>query len=235
MKDLKKRLLELAMACLLLAGVFCLSREGARMAGKIFSSEPVVVIDAGHGGRDPGKVGVNEAYEKDINLAIATKLKKHLEAEGIQVVMTREEDKGLYQENSSNKKVEDMRNRVLLIHETQPDCAVSIHQNSYTEPEVSGAQVFYYESSMEGKKLAEILQEAMTQVLGLENGRDPKGNTSYYLLKKTECPLTIVECGFLSNPQEAELLTQEDYQEKMAEAISGGIREYLEQKEDLED
>lgn len=235
MKDLKKRLLELSMACLLLAGVFCLSREGARMAGKISSSEPVVVIDAGHGGRDPGKVGVNQAYEKDINLAIAKKLKKNLEADGIQVVMTREKDRGLYQENSSNKKVEDMRNRVLLIHETQPDCAVSIHQNSYTEPEVSGAQVFYYESSVEGKKLAEILQEAMTQALGLEKGRAPKGNTGYYLLKKTDCPLTIVECGFLSNPQEAELLTQENYQEKMAEAICGGIGEYLEQKGDLED
>lgn len=231
MKDLKKKLLELGMACLLLAGVFCLSREGARMAGKIFPEGPVVVIDAGHGGRDPGKVGVNKVYEKDINLAIARKLKQDLEAEGIHVVMTREKDQGLYRESSSNKKVEDMRNRVLLIHETQPDCAVSIHQNSYTDPQVSGTQVFYYEDSVEGKKLAEILQEAMTQALGQEKGREPKGNTGYYLLKKTDCPLTIVECGFLSNPQEAELLTRKDYQEKMAKAVCAGIMEYLEQKE----
>lgn len=230
MKDLKRRLLELGMTCLLLAGVFCLSREGARMAGKISPGGPVVVIDAGHGGMDPGKVGVNQAYEKDINLAIAQKLKEDLEAEEVQVVMSREEDAGLYQESSSNKKLEDMKNRVLLIHETQPDCAVSIHQNSYTEASVSGAQVFYYEDSVEGKKLAEILQEKLSGVMEQESRREAKGNTSYYLLKKTDCPLTIVECGFLSNPREAELLTQEDYQEKMAEAICGGILEYLEQK-----
>ena len=115
-----------------------------------------------------------------------------MEEKKIQVVMTREKDTGLYQENSSNKKVEDMKNRVLLIHEAKPDCAVSIHQNSYTEPEVSGPQVFYYEDSPEGKKLAEVLQEELN--VGLEDGgRDAKGNTGYYLLKKTDCPLTIVE------------------------------------------
>lgn len=192
MKELKKRLLELGMTCLLLAGIFCLSREGARVTAGLSGSEPVVVVDAGHGGRDPGKVGVNQVYEKDINLAIAQKLKEHLEEKKIQVVMTREKDTGLYQENSSNKKVEDMKNRVLLIHEAKPDCAVSIHQNSYTEPEVSGPQVFYYEDSPEGKKLAEVLQEELN--VGLEDGgRDAKGNTGYYLLKKTDCPLTIVE------------------------------------------
>ncbi len=192
MKELKKRLLELGMTCLLLAGIFCLSREGARVTAGLSGLEPVVVVDAGHGGRDPGKVGVNQVYEKDINLAIAQKLKEHLEEKKIQVVMTREKDTGLYQENSSNKKVEDMKNRVLLIHEAKPDCAVSIHQNSYTEPEVSGPQVFYYEDSPEGKKLAEVLQEELN--VGLEDGgRDAKGNTGYYLLKKTDCPLTIVE------------------------------------------
>ena len=107
--------------------------------------------------------------------------------------MSREEDAGLYQESSSNKKLEDMKNRVLLIHEAQPDCAVSIHQNSYTEASVSGAQVFYYEDSVEGKKLAEILQEKLSGVMEQESRREAKGNTSYYLLKKTDCPLTIVE------------------------------------------
>ena len=222
MKDLKRRLLELGMTCLLLAGVFCLSREGARMAGKISPGGPVVVIDAGHGGMDPGKVGVNQAYEKDINLAIAQKLKEDLEAEEVQVVMSREEDAGLYQESSSNKKLEDMKNRVLLIHEAQPDCAVSIHQNSYTDPSVRGIQVFYYSGSQEGEWMARQMERVFA---GVEKGqiRESKANGDYYLLKRTEVPTLIVECGFLSCPEELDLLTDESYQQELAHAIAEGI------------
>ena len=194
MENRKKRILELGMACLLLTGIFWLSREGARMVAREINPEDfTVIVDAGHGGNDPGKVGVNQALEKDINLSVAKMVKEYLEKEGVEVVMTRQEDKGLYQEGSQNKKVEDMKNRVLLIHETQPDCAVSIHQNSYPEEEVKGAQVFYYEDSAEGKRLAECIQEQMKARMDPENNREAKGNTSYYLLKKTDCPLTIVE------------------------------------------
>lgn len=228
MENRKKRILELGMACLLLTGIFWLSREGARMVAREINPEDfTVIVDAGHGGNDPGKVGVNQALEKDINLSVAKMVKEYLEKEGVEVVMTRQEDKGLYQEGSQNKKVEDMKNRVLLIHETQPDCAVSIHQNSYPEEEVKGAQAFYYEDSAEGKRLAECIQEQMKARMDPENNREAKGNTSYYLLKKTDCPLTIVECGFLSNPQEAQLLIQEDYQQKVAQAVCEGVMEYL--------
>ena len=120
------------------------------------TGEWTVVIDAGHGGNDPGKIGVDDSLEKDLNLIIAKKVQKILEQQGITVVMTRETDAGLYEEQTSNKKVQDMKNRCALINETRPDCVVSIHQNSYHEEYVNGAQVFYYGTSQEGQKLAEI-------------------------------------------------------------------------------
>lgn len=180
----------------------------------------VVVIDAGHGGNDPGKVGVNNALEKDINLSIAKKLKALLEAKGVQVIMTRSEDIGLYSENSGNKKREDMKNRCNLVVESKADLVVSIHQNSYPEEYVKGAQVFYYADSAKGKQLAELVQKQFG------NSRQAKANKDYYLLLHTPCPIVIVECGFLSNWEEAEKLLTEDYQQAMAEAVFAGITEY---------
>ena len=103
-----------------------------------------VVIDAGHGGNDPGKIGVDDSREKDLNLVIAGKVKRILEQQDIDVIMTRETDTGLYEEDASNKKVQDLKKRVSIINENQPDCVISIHQNSYHEEYVHGAQVFYY-------------------------------------------------------------------------------------------
>lgn len=156
----------------------------------------VVAIDAGHGGIDPGKVGVNQALEKDINLAIARKVKRYLELSDVEVVMTREGEDGLYQPEDSNKKVQDMKNRVALIDSSGADLAVSIHQNSYSEEYVKGAQVFYYATSLQGKTMAEVMQTSMAEELDRENRREAKANDSYYLLKKTETPIIIAECGF---------------------------------------
>lgn len=188
---------------------------------------PVVVIDAGHGGMDPGKVGVNDALEKDINLAIATKLKSLLEQNDVQVVMTREKDTDLASENASNRKNEDLRARVNLLKETEPVLMVSIHQNSFPEADVDGAQVFYYSGSEEGKQLGIMVQESLKQEIRDENHRVAKANKDYYLLKKSVCPAVIVECGFLSNPVEAKLLATQEYQEKIAFAIHLGILEYI--------
>lgn len=190
-----------------------------------------VVIDAGHGGIDPGKVGINDALEKDINLSIALKLKKYLEQQDIRVVMTRETDMGLYEESDSNKKVRDMKNRLAIMEEIKPELVISIHQNSYPEESVSGMQVFYYETSTEGKRLAEIMQQTMIVSLKPQKERTAKANDTYYLLKKTSAPIVIVECGFLSNRAEAELLVSSDYQEKMAWAIHMGVLRYLNQSE----
>ena len=165
--------------------------------------------------------------EKDINLDIAEKLKSYLEKEGYFVEMTRTEDRGLYQENTKNQKVQDMQNRVALIAEKKPLLTVSIHQNSYPDPSVKGPQVFYYEHSVEGEKLAKCIQGQMNEGLEVQNPRQAKGNTSYYLLKKSSGILNIVECGFMTNPQEAVSLQQSDYQEKVASSIGEGIMEYL--------
>lgn len=186
----------------------------------------VVVIDAGHGGIDPGKVGINQALEKDINLVIAEKVKRYLELSDVKVIMTREGEEGLYQPEDSNKKVQDMKNRVALIDSSGADLAVSIHQNSYSEEYVKGAQVFYYATSLEGKAMAETMQRTMAGVLDRENRREAKANDSYYLLKKTKTPIIITECGFLSNSEEAGLLTDESYQDRVAWAIHLGILRY---------
>ena len=118
------------------------------------SGKKCVVIDAGHGGNDPGKIGVDDSREKDLNLVIADKVKRILEQQDIDVIMTRETDTGLYEEDASNKKVQDLKKRVSIINENQPDCVISIHQNSYHEEYVHGAQVFYYGASEPGKALA---------------------------------------------------------------------------------
>lgn len=186
----------------------------------------VLVLDAGHGAFDPGKVGVNGAKEKDINLSITRKLRTYLEAAGFTVHMTRESDDALYMEGDSNKKAVDMKSRIRTMEEKQPEFAVSIHQNSFTQESSFGAQVFYFGSSAEGKRLAQCLQTTIKAVVADENHREPKANESYYLLKKSPCPMVIVECGFLSNQREAELLVTEEYQDKMAWAICLGIVEY---------
>lgn len=165
--------------------------------------------------------------EKDINLTIALRLKKLLEQQDIRVVMTREDDQGTYPKTGSDRKIRDMKKRVELINKEQPDLTVSIHQNSYQEESVSGAQTFYFEGSEEGKVAAEILQKQLITTLQPEKERVAKSNTSYYLLKNTDYPIVIVECGFLTNQREAELLCDEDYQQRTAWAIHLGILQYL--------
>ena len=180
-----------------------------------------VVIDAGHGGKDSGKIGINKVLEKDINLEIAKKVKELLLKQKVNVIMTREDDRAM-----AESKTEDLKKRVDIINEANADLAVSIHQNSYTSEEIHGAQVFYYNHSEEGRKAAAIFQKILLKI-DPENKRQEKGNDSYFILKKTEAPVIIVECGFLSNKQEAEKLVTEEYQDILAEAICDGITEFL--------
>lgn len=229
-EDMKKKL-ELVMAVTVLVGAYFFAREGAHMAEskKAQEGKICIVVDAGHGGADPGKVGINKAEEQDVNLKVAKKLKTLLEADGIEVIMTRTDKNGLYEESANNKKVEDMRKRCEIIEKAKPVFTISIHQNSYPEEYVKGAQVFYYGESAEGKKLAEVLQETLIEQLDPTNHRQAKANGSYYLLKKTSSPTVIVECGFLSNAQEASLLITKEYQKKVAEAVHTGVLQYLNQ------
>lgn len=222
---------------LLVIAMFFVAKESVQFVSAVEEShkkafqkngeEITIVVDAGHGGIDPGKIGINNALEKDINLAVALKLERNLRENGINVVMTRTDDNGLYNETDSNKKVRDMKNRLAIIEEAKPVLAVSIHQNSYPDSSVSGVQVFYYKDSVKSKEAADIMQAQLIRTLKPKKERLAKDNGSYYLLKKTSVPIVIVECAFMSNPIEAQLLTQNDYQEKVAWAIYMGIMQVI--------
>lgn len=185
-----------------------------------------VVIDPGHGGRDPGKEGVNGVLEKDINLAIALYLKECYERVGINVILTRTEDVGLYEEDDNNKKSSDMKKRCEIVENAKPDIVISIHQNSYIDEEVNGAQVFHYEGSENGRILATYIQNRLGLIEGM-NKRPVKANNEYYILRNTSFPTVIVECGFLSNKMEAGLLCDEEYQQSVANAIFMGTLDFL--------
>lgn len=198
-----------------------INEEELEVTAKAETIGTKIVIDSGHGGMDPGKVGINGVLEKDINLKIAVKLKEILENKGIEVVMTRENDEGL-----ADSKTEDMRERINIINQNAPVLCVSIHQNSYGDEAIHGAQVFYYTHSEQGEQIAEIIQQALL-VQDPDNTRQKKANDTYYILMKSEVPTVIVECGFLSNRAEADLLNTDEYQQKIAEAVAKGILEYL--------
>lgn len=226
---MRHKIVSTLMAVCVLISMYYLAGAAAQytMNMRQQSERRIVIVDAGHGGDDPGKVGINGALEKEINLSIAFLVKKYLEQQDVTVVMTRNSDAGLYRQESPNKKIEDLKNRLAVIEASGADLAVSIHQNSYTSEKVSGAQVFYYESSEEGEKAAKLMQQQLRNGVDETNDREAKKNGSYYILKKSSVPTIIVECGFLSNGAEAQLLLQNEYQEKMAWNISMGILQYL--------
>lgn len=234
-QSMKQKVIEPVLGvCLLVMVVMAVKYGSIHVAGSgdaYIKETPVVVVDAGHGGTDPGKVGVDGSLEKDINLAVAERLKTYLEQDDVKVIMTRKTDTGLYSETDSRKKMADMKKRCEIIEESGADLVVSIHQNSYHEESVSGGQVFYYRDSSKGKVMAEILQDRFDYVLGDQNRRLPKANGNYYLLLHVKCPIVIVECGFLSNRKEAALLNSGEYQDKLAYTIHMGIMEYLNKKQ----
>ncbi len=196
-------------------------------AGADVHDERVIVIDPGHGGVDPGVLGVNDTVEKDINLKISMILKEKLEEKGYTIILTRQDDKGLYSEGDKNKKMADMRKRCGIIKDSNAILCVSIHQNSFSDQKVSGAQVFDYKHSSGGKRLAGLMQASIKENVDPENSRVIKENNTYYMLLHTPCPTVIVECGFITNYEEATLLTTEDYQEKIADAIARAVDEYV--------
>lgn len=187
----------------------------------------VIVLDAGHGGIDPGKIGTKGSLEKDINLKIVLKLRDRLKKDGAEVVLTRENEEGLYSDTDRNKKLSDMTKRVSIINNAGADMIVSIHQNSFPKASAAGGQVFYYKTSVKGKNIALRIQEQLKQ-LSKGNEREAAANTDYYILKKSDIPAVIVECGFLSNPSEEQLLNSEEYREKLVDAIAKGLIRYYE-------
>ncbi len=195
----------------------------------------VIAIDAGHGGIDPGAVGKQGKMEDDINLDIVLKLRKLIEQNGGIVILTRDEDTGLYTENSPTiraKKNEDLRNRRILINESEPDVFLSIHLNSFPQSQYYGAQAFYKKGCEESKKLALLIQEELRNVLDKNNKRVPQPRDSVYLIREVTVPSVLIECGFMSNPQEEKLLNDPKYQEKIAWSIYIGMIRYFNELEE---
>ena len=232
-QSMKQKVIEPVLGICLLAMVVMAVKYGSiRVTGSgdaYIKETPVVVVDAGHGGTDPGKVGVDGSLEKDINLAVAERLKTYLEQDDVKVIMTRETDTGLYSETDSRKKMADMKKRCEIIEESGADLVVSIHQNSYSAEYVHGAQVFYYSTSSGGKALAECIQEHLISEADPSNTRTAKGNSEYLVLRESPCTAVIVECGFLSNTKECSDLCNDEYQTALANAICNAVCTWHEQ------
>lgn len=220
----------------LLASICFISKSTTAMFSLPIRSA-VVVIDAGHGGRDPGASGESGITEEEINLKIALKLRRLIEQGGGTAIMIREDDSGLYTEGGNGKetrKSEDLRNRHTLINSCGADILISIHLNSFSQSQYYGAQTFYMKGDEKSCKLAESIQNELIKVLDRGNDRKAKATDSVYILKNNNMPGALIECGFLSNHEEERLLDDEHYQEKVAWSIFAGIVRYMEQERKAE-
>ncbi|MCX0370043.1 N-acetylmuramoyl-L-alanine amidase CwlD [Clostridium perfringens] len=190
----------------------------------------VIVIDPGHGGIDGGAKSENGVIEKDINLSISLKTKAALESKGYKVIMTRSEDVGLYTEGKKvrEKKIEDLGNRVKIKKDNKCDAFISIHQNMFPQKNCKGAQV-WSANNEPSQKLGKIIQKKFKEEVDQNNKREAKvAKKEYKILNDGyEGASVIVECGFLSNPEECELLGKEDYQNKIANTLANAIDEYF--------
>lgn len=196
-----------------------------------FAKKGTVVLDAGHGGEDGGAVGTNGAMEKDINLSIALELEKYLKQNNFNVVMIRDGDYSVGDQGLptiAERKRSDTKTRLRMIEEAGDCIFLSIHQNHFTESKYDGAQMFYSGNREESAVLAECIRQNIVSSLQPENHRESKqAEKGIYLLYHCRVPAVLVECGFLSNPAEAEKLSTESYQKDMAAAIYNGLIDYL--------
>ncbi len=190
-----------------------------------------IILDAGHGGMDGGCVSAEGRLEKDINLAIMLEVKELCELYGYKVEVTRDSDISIHDAGITGigeQKKSDMENRLGIFNSHDNAVCVSIHQNNFTDEKYSGAQMFYYEGDAENERFARIMQQQFVNNLQPDNNREIKPcGDSLYLCRYSENPTVMVECGFLSNPDEAALLSDNIYQKKVAFTIFSGIMEYI--------
>lgn len=190
----------------------------------------VIVLDAGHGTPDEGAKNSEGMTEAKVNLQIVLKLKELLEKCGAKVILTRSDENAIYDDNAKTigqKKVSDIKNRVKVGNGSSADIFVSIHLNKISDSRCRGWQTFYNTRNENSKKLATLIQENLNNTIKIENNRKPQKLTNVYIMKKVEIPITIVECGFLSNKEDANLLKTNEYQEKLAWGIYDGIIKYF--------
>ena len=193
-------------------------------------TETAIVIDAGHGGIDGGAVADDGTLEKDLNLALAKSVERVLLSLGAKVVMTRTEDVMYAEPSSTHKKLDDLTHRIGTVDGAGECVFVSIHMNKFPVRKYSGLQVYYSKNNDESKPLADALQSAAASFIQPGNTRQTKAaGDEIYLLSKLTCPAVLVECGFLSNPEELELLKTEEYRNKLATVIAITVMEYINQ------
>lgn len=193
-------------------------------------SGKTIVLDAGHGYPDEGAESATGVSEASINLIITKKVQTLLEQSGCNVVLTRSDENGIYDLESKTlreKKVSDIKNRVKIGNESSADAFVSIHLNKIPQSQYYGWQAFFKPNNEESEELAKSLQEELNASIQKENKREALKITGKYIIEHVEIPIAIVECGFLSNPEEAELLEQDEYQNKIAWGIYNGIMDYF--------
>ncbi|MCL2555698.1 MAG: N-acetylmuramoyl-L-alanine amidase [Firmicutes bacterium] len=195
-----------------------------RPASADIANGKTIVLDPGHGGRDGGVIGSTGIRESDINLAIALAAERFLLEKGYTVVLTRRNSDGLYAPTDQNKKMADMNRRRQIIEEARPDLVVSIHQNSFPGASVRGPRVFYAKGSEDGKAVAEHVQSSMNNALV---SSAPAAVGDYFILEKTQFTSILIECGFLTNPEEERLLATTEYQQKLGFVIFFAIHTLL--------
>ena len=193
-------------------------------------SGKTVILDAGHGTPDEGAQSSDGVTEAETNLKITLKVQKLLEQSGCNVILTRSDDNAIYDLDSKTlrqKKVSDIKNRVKIGNESSADIFVSIHLNKISESQYYGWQCFYNTKNEKSIDLAKSIQESLNEAIEKENNRVAMKLNTVYIMKNVEIPISIVECGFLSNPEEEKQLLEDSYQERLAWGIYNGIMEYF--------
>ena len=231
MGDFMKKALFIFFSVFLVISIIFLNETKISSVSQLIENKyPVIIIDAGHGGGDGGAIGADGTNEKDINLEISLKLNDILTVMGYKTQMVRTTDISIHNENSitlREKKVSDIRNRAAIMEEYENCFYVSIHQNKYEDSRIWGAQTFYSPNDEASKTLAQFIQTSIATELQPDNKRKIKeSGTSIYVLYNATKPAVMVECGFISNPNELSQLKTKEYQSKMAFSIMSGIINY---------
>ncbi|MBO7289612.1 MAG: N-acetylmuramoyl-L-alanine amidase CwlD [Clostridia bacterium] len=196
-----------------------------------YVSGKVIIIDAGHGSPDGGATGFSGSKEKDLNLLVSKSLGNLFMQSGARVIYTRQTDESIYDSDDASiksKKQSDMKNRKKIRDESEADLFISIHMNKFPESKYKGAQVFYNNSHNDNKSLADLIQKELKNIADSSNNRSPKDSKNdIFILNGSKIPSVLVECGFISNPEEEKKLLTKAYRDKLAYAIYSGVLKYF--------
>lgn len=228
----KKRITIMVLSVFVSLFVFIFAKDNTKTVPTV--SLPVsgktIILDAGHGKPDEGAQSSRGTTEAETNLKIAIKVQNLLEQSGAAVILTRSDENAIYDIDAKTlkqKKISDIHNRVKIGNNSSADIFVSIHLNKIPQQQYDGWQTFYNAKSEDGKKLAVSIQKNLNDAIQRENNRVAKTIENIYIIKHIEIPTSIVECGFLSNPEEEQLLLQDEYQNRLAWGIYNGIIDYF--------